>query len=174
MKWNCTKIKIMGSDISLKKCWASSASIMAALRYSYCWSLARYRAFWAIRSFGLYLIFCELWRLESLAPVVIWERNFQSPCTSKGGINACTRLYTIYRVLIRAIFVLLTPRKEHFDKQPSCPEKKAASAGKSVVWRRDQFSQPRSRPIQKVKVWKDNNHKYFPGLSIFLVSISSY
>lgn len=61
-------------------------------------------------------------------------------------------LIAIYRVLIRAISVLLTPRKEHFDKQRSRPEKKAASAGRSVVWRRDQFSQLRSRPIQKVKV----------------------
>ncbi|XP_053926680.1 cilia- and flagella-associated protein 221 isoform X2 [Cuculus canorus] len=46
-----------------------------------------------------------------------------------------------------------TPRlgliKEHFDKQRSHSEKKAAR--KSMVWRRDPFIQPRLRPIQKVK-----------------------
>ncbi|NXT74120.1 PCDP1 protein, partial [Zapornia atra] len=41
--------------------------------------------------------------------------------------------------------------KEQLDKQQSHPEKKAASAGKSVVWRRGQFSQPQLRPIQKLK-----------------------
>jgi len=61
-------------------------------------------------------------------------------------------LYAIYGVLIRAMSVLLMPRKEHFDKHQSHTEKKAASAGKSVIWRRDQFRQPRWRPIQKVKV----------------------
>ncbi|XP_065494145.1 cilia- and flagella-associated protein 221 [Caloenas nicobarica] len=39
--------------------------------------------------------------------------------------------------------------KEQFENQRSHTEKKAASAGKSLVWRRDKFSQPRSRPIQK-------------------------
>ncbi|KAM6332542.1 cilia- and flagella-associated protein 221 [Podargus strigoides] len=41
--------------------------------------------------------------------------------------------------------------KEHFKKQRNRPERKTASAGKSMVWKRDQFSQPRLRPIQKVK-----------------------
>lgn len=61
-------------------------------------------------------------------------------------------LDAIYRVLIGAISVILTPRKEQFEDQQSHTEKKAASAGKSLVWRRHKFSQPRSRPIQKVKV----------------------
>uniref|UniRef100_A0A8B9B940 Cilia and flagella associated protein 221 n=1 Tax=Anser brachyrhynchus TaxID=132585 RepID=A0A8B9B940_9AVES len=38
---------------------------------------------------------------------------------------------------------------ERFEKQQSRPQRKAVSAGKSVLWRRLQFSQPRSRPIQK-------------------------
>ncbi|XP_010573518.1 PREDICTED: cilia- and flagella-associated protein 221 [Haliaeetus leucocephalus] len=55
--------------------------------------------------------------------------------------------------------------KKHFDKQRSCPEKKAASAGKSIVWRRDQFSQPRSRPIQKVKEIEYQNLRFPTDLS---------
>ncbi|KAJ7403298.1 cilia- and flagella-associated protein 221 [Pitangus sulphuratus] len=39
--------------------------------------------------------------------------------------------------------------KEHSDKQQSHPAKKAGSAGKFMVWRRDQLSQPRLKPIQK-------------------------
>ncbi|KAJ7407742.1 cilia- and flagella-associated protein 221 [Willisornis vidua] len=39
--------------------------------------------------------------------------------------------------------------KAHFDKKQSHPEKKTRSAGKFMVWRRDQFSQPRRKPIQK-------------------------
>ncbi|XP_027750900.1 cilia- and flagella-associated protein 221 isoform X2 [Empidonax traillii] len=39
--------------------------------------------------------------------------------------------------------------KEHFDKQQSHPAKKAGSGGKFMVWRRDQLSQPRLKPIQK-------------------------
>ncbi|XP_071602656.1 cilia- and flagella-associated protein 221 [Heliangelus exortis] len=38
--------------------------------------------------------------------------------------------------------------KQHFDKQGSCTERRVLSAGKSMVWRRNQ---PRLRPIQKVK-----------------------
>ncbi|XP_037253728.1 cilia- and flagella-associated protein 221 isoform X1 [Falco rusticolus] len=55
--------------------------------------------------------------------------------------------------------------KEHFDKQQSRPEKKAVSAGKSVVWRRDQFSQPRSSPIQKVKEIEYQNLRFPTDLS---------
>ncbi|XP_055668330.1 cilia- and flagella-associated protein 221 isoform X2 [Falco peregrinus] len=55
--------------------------------------------------------------------------------------------------------------KEHFDKQRSRPEKKAVSAGKSVVWRRDQFSQPRSSPIQKVKEIEYQNLRFPTDLS---------
>ncbi|XP_050756186.1 cilia- and flagella-associated protein 221 [Gymnogyps californianus] len=55
--------------------------------------------------------------------------------------------------------------KDHFDKQRSRPEKKAASAGKSVVWRRDQFSQPRSRPSQKVKEIEYQNLRFPTDLS---------
>ncbi|XP_009994322.1 PREDICTED: primary ciliary dyskinesia protein 1 [Chaetura pelagica] len=45
--------------------------------------------------------------------------------------------------------------KEHFDKQQSHPEKRAVSAGKPMVWRRDQpiswsgRDRPRWRPIKK-------------------------
>ncbi|XP_074949044.1 cilia- and flagella-associated protein 221 [Phalacrocorax aristotelis] len=62
-----------------------------------------------------------------------------------------------------------TPRlgliKEHFDKQRSRPEKKAASAGKSMVWSRDQFSQPQSRPLQKVKEIEYQNLRFPTDLS---------
>jgi len=50
------------------------------------------------------------------------------------------------------MFFLLLPRKEQFEKQQRHPEKKAAFVGKSLVWRRDKFSLPRSKAIQKVKV----------------------
>ncbi|NWX20590.1 PCDP1 protein, partial [Aegotheles bennettii] len=52
--------------------------------------------------------------------------------------------------------------KEHFDKQQSRPEKKAASAGKSVVWRRDQLQ---LRPIQKVKEIEYQNLRFPTDLS---------
>nr|XP_010309307.1 PREDICTED: cilia- and flagella-associated protein 221 [Balearica regulorum gibbericeps] len=52
--------------------------------------------------------------------------------------------------------------KEHFNKQRRRPEKKAASAGKSIVWRRGQFSQPQSRPIQKVKEIIEYQNLRFP------------
>ncbi|XP_068263313.1 cilia- and flagella-associated protein 221 [Nyctibius grandis] len=55
--------------------------------------------------------------------------------------------------------------KEQFDKQQSHPQKKAASAGKSMVWRRDRFSQPRSRPIQKVKEIEYQNLRFPTDLS---------
>ncbi|XP_075286472.1 cilia- and flagella-associated protein 221 isoform X1 [Opisthocomus hoazin] len=56
-------------------------------------------------------------------------------------------------------------KKEHFDKHQSHTEKKAASAGKSVIWRRDQFRQPRWRPIQKVKEIKYQNLRFPTDLS---------
>ncbi|XP_010295683.1 PREDICTED: cilia- and flagella-associated protein 221, partial [Phaethon lepturus] len=55
--------------------------------------------------------------------------------------------------------------KEHFDKQRSCPEKKAVSAGKSMVWRRGPFSQSRSRPIQKAKEIEYQNLRFPTDLS---------
>ncbi|XP_074001729.1 cilia- and flagella-associated protein 221 [Numenius arquata] len=55
--------------------------------------------------------------------------------------------------------------KEHFDKQQTLPEKKAVFAGKSMVWRRGQFSRPRSRPIQKVKEIEYQNLRFPTDLS---------
>ncbi|KQK83015.1 primary ciliary dyskinesia protein 1-like protein [Amazona aestiva] len=55
--------------------------------------------------------------------------------------------------------------KEHFDKLRSHPEKKAESAGKFVVWRRNQFSRPRARPIQKVKEIEYQNLRFPTDLS---------
>ncbi|XP_026708582.1 cilia- and flagella-associated protein 221 [Athene cunicularia] len=55
--------------------------------------------------------------------------------------------------------------KEHFEKQQSRPEKKTASAGKSMVWRRNQFSQTRSKPIQKVKEIEYQNLRFPTDLS---------
>ncbi|NXL37097.1 PCDP1 protein, partial [Glaucidium brasilianum] len=55
--------------------------------------------------------------------------------------------------------------KEHFEKQQSRPEKKTASAGKSMVWRRNQFSHPRSKPIQKVKEIEYQNLRFPTDLS---------
>ncbi|XP_035752216.1 cilia- and flagella-associated protein 221 [Egretta garzetta] len=55
--------------------------------------------------------------------------------------------------------------KEHFDKQRSHPEKKAASPGKPMVWRRDQCSQPLSRPIQKIKEIEYQNLRFPTDLS---------
>ncbi|KAM6129380.1 LOW QUALITY PROTEIN: cilia- and flagella-associated protein 221 [Pterocles gutturalis] len=56
-------------------------------------------------------------------------------------------------------------KKQQFEKQQSRPEKKAASARKYVVWRREQFSQPRSRPIQKVKEVEYQNLRFPTDLS---------
>ncbi|KAM6070335.1 cilia- and flagella-associated protein 221 isoform 1-T1 [Chlamydotis macqueenii] len=55
--------------------------------------------------------------------------------------------------------------KEHFDKQQIHPERKAASAGKYMVWRRDQFSQLQLRPIQKVKEIEHQNLRLPTNLS---------
>ncbi|NWJ02546.1 PCDP1 protein, partial [Crypturellus undulatus] len=55
--------------------------------------------------------------------------------------------------------------KEEFEKQRSPSKKKAVSAGKSLVWRRDQSSQPRSRPIQKVKEIEYENLRFPTDLS---------
>ncbi|XP_014794464.1 PREDICTED: cilia- and flagella-associated protein 221 [Calidris pugnax] len=55
--------------------------------------------------------------------------------------------------------------KERFDKQQTAPEKKAVSAGKSMVWRRGQFSRPRSRPLQKVKEIEYQNLRFPTDLS---------
>ncbi|XP_054237231.1 cilia- and flagella-associated protein 221 [Indicator indicator] len=61
-----------------------------------------------------------------------------------------------------------TPRlgliKEQFDKQRS-PEKKPASAGKSMVWRREQLNQLRSAPIQRVKEIQYQNFRFLTDLS---------
>ncbi|NXI65516.1 PCDP1 protein, partial [Anseranas semipalmata] len=54
---------------------------------------------------------------------------------------------------------------EQFEKRHSRPEKKAVSAGKSVVWRKVQFSQPRSRPIQKVREIEYQNLRFPTDLS---------
>nr|XP_021146856.1 cilia- and flagella-associated protein 221 isoform X1 [Columba livia]XP_021146857.1 cilia- and flagella-associated protein 221 isoform X1 [Columba livia]XP_021146858.1 cilia- and flagella-associated protein 221 isoform X1 [Columba livia] len=60
---------------------------------------------------------------------------------------------------------LLSLIKEQFEDQQSHTEKKAASAGKSLVWRRHKFSQPRSRPIQKVKETEYQNLRFPTDLS---------
>ncbi|XP_009902725.2 cilia- and flagella-associated protein 221 [Dryobates pubescens] len=54
--------------------------------------------------------------------------------------------------------------KEQFDKQRS-PEKKTASAGKSMVWRREQLSQSQSTPIQSVKEIQYQNFRFPTDLS---------
>ncbi|XP_025964845.2 cilia- and flagella-associated protein 221 [Dromaius novaehollandiae] len=55
--------------------------------------------------------------------------------------------------------------KEEFEKQRSPLKKKAVSAGKSLVWRRDQSSQPRSKPIEKVKEIEYQNLRFPTDLS---------
>ncbi|XP_061225965.1 cilia- and flagella-associated protein 221 [Neopsephotus bourkii] len=55
--------------------------------------------------------------------------------------------------------------KERLDKLQSHPEKKAVSAGKFVVWRRNQVSRPRARPIQKVKEIEYQNLRFPTDLS---------
>ncbi|NXW51244.1 PCDP1 protein, partial [Nyctiprogne leucopyga] len=55
--------------------------------------------------------------------------------------------------------------KEHFDEQQSHPEKKTGSAGKSMVWRRDQFSQPQLKPVQKLKEIEYQNLRFPTDLS---------
>ncbi|XP_040531621.1 cilia- and flagella-associated protein 221 isoform X1 [Gallus gallus] len=55
--------------------------------------------------------------------------------------------------------------KEQFEKQQRHPEKKAAFVGKSLVWRRDKFSLPRSKAIQKVKEIEYQNLKFPTDLS---------
>ncbi|NXL85339.1 PCDP1 protein, partial [Alectura lathami] len=55
--------------------------------------------------------------------------------------------------------------KEQFGKQQSHPEKKAAFAGKSLVWRRDPFSLPPSKAMQKVKEIEYQNLKFPTDLS---------
>ncbi|POI35989.1 hypothetical protein CIB84_000262 [Bambusicola thoracicus] len=61
--------------------------------------------------------------------------------------------------------VSIGQRKEQFEKQQRHPEKKAASVGKSLVWRRDKFSLPRSKAIQKVKEIEYQNLKFPTDLS---------
>ncbi|XP_042683221.1 cilia- and flagella-associated protein 221 [Centrocercus urophasianus] len=55
--------------------------------------------------------------------------------------------------------------KEPFEKQQKRPEKKAVSVGKSLVWKRDKFSLPRSKAIQKVKEIEYQNLKFPTDLS---------
>uniref|UniRef100_A0A8C9N8K5 Cilia and flagella associated protein 221 n=1 Tax=Serinus canaria TaxID=9135 RepID=A0A8C9N8K5_SERCA len=54
--------------------------------------------------------------------------------------------------------------KEYFDEQQSHPEKKAVS-GKPVMWRRDQFSQLQSKPVQKLKEIEYQNLRFPTDLS---------
>ncbi|XP_031969836.1 cilia- and flagella-associated protein 221 isoform X2 [Corvus moneduloides] len=54
--------------------------------------------------------------------------------------------------------------KEHFDEQQCHPEKKAVS-GKSIVWRRDRFSQLQSKPIAKLKEIEYQNLRFPTDLS---------
>ncbi|KAM4776015.1 cilia- and flagella-associated protein 221 isoform 1-T1 [Cyanocitta cristata] len=54
--------------------------------------------------------------------------------------------------------------KEHFDEQQRHPEKKAVS-GKSMMWRRDQFSQLQSMPIPKLKEIEYQNLRFPADLS---------
>ncbi|NXA42762.1 PCDP1 protein, partial [Eudromia elegans] len=55
--------------------------------------------------------------------------------------------------------------KEEFEKQRSPSKKKAVSAGKSLLWRRDPSSQLQSRPIQKVKETEYQNLRFPTDLS---------
>ncbi|OXB73167.1 UNVERIFIED_CONTAM: hypothetical protein H355_007427 [Colinus virginianus] len=55
--------------------------------------------------------------------------------------------------------------KEQFEQQQRCPEKKAVSVGKSVVWRRDKCSLPPSKAIQKVKEIEYQNLRFPTDLS---------
>ncbi|NXC45753.1 PCDP1 protein, partial [Penelope pileata] len=59
----------------------------------------------------------------------------------------------------------LSQIKEQFEKQQSRPEKKAVSARKSLVWRRDRFGLPQSKAIQKVKEIEYQNLKFPTDLS---------
>ncbi|XP_030097694.1 cilia- and flagella-associated protein 221 isoform X2 [Serinus canaria] len=60
--------------------------------------------------------------------------------------------------------VSIGQRKEYFDEQQSHPEKKAVS-GKPVMWRRDQFSQLQSKPVQKLKEIEYQNLRFPTDLS---------
>ncbi|XP_009675502.2 cilia- and flagella-associated protein 221 isoform X2 [Struthio camelus] len=55
--------------------------------------------------------------------------------------------------------------KEELEKQRSPSKKKAVPAGRSLVWRRDQSSQTRSRPIEKVKEIEYQNLRFPTDLS---------
>ncbi|XP_021256534.1 cilia- and flagella-associated protein 221 isoform X2 [Numida meleagris] len=59
----------------------------------------------------------------------------------------------------------LCQTKEQFEKQQRHREKKAVSVGKSLVWRRDKFSLPRSKAIRKVKEIEYRNLKFPTDLS---------
>lgn len=88
------------------------------------------------------------------------------------GIYLCYN-YIQFTEYLKEQSFLLTSRNEQFEKQQSRPQRKAVSVEQSVQWRKLQFSQPRSQRIQKVRVWRENNHKYFSGLKIFFTSVSS-
>lgn len=128
--------------------------------------------FWALRSFGLYLF---LWTKVSNfrkfgSTLKLWE--FLIFSYLEGVYIYLYYTYIQFTEYLEEQSFLLTLRNEQFEKQQSRPQRKAVSAGKSVLWRRLQVSQPQSRPIQKVRVWKENNHKYFSGLKLFLTSVS--
>ncbi|XP_066409678.1 cilia- and flagella-associated protein 221 [Molothrus aeneus] len=53
--------------------------------------------------------------------------------------------------------------KEYIDEQKSHPEKKVS--GKPVLWRRDQFSQLQSKPVQKLKEIEYQNLRFPTDLS---------
>ncbi|KAF4788133.1 Cilia- and flagella-associated protein 221 [Turdus rufiventris] len=58
----------------------------------------------------------------------------------------------------------LALKKDYFDEQQSHPEKKAVP-GKPVLWRRGQFSQLQSKPIQKLKEIEYQNLRFPTDLS---------
>lgn len=120
------------------------------------------KIFWALPNF--FFVNCGVSEISKFDSTCNLGKYFQCPCMSRRDINSCNKITENFR---RAMFFLLLPRKEQFEKQQRHPEKKAAFVGKSLVWRRDKFSLPRSKAIQKVKVWR-NNTSSFLGWKSFL------